>query len=111
MRERKNLQCVNNTLGTAFMVTRKLTRHIHVIGIAVTLVEVMMEFESEDKIDKLIDEKVDKAKSDLEKNILKSRLTDLKSKFIAMKNTFELVINGEDSYDIRRSRLDAILGI
>lgn len=48
------------------MVTRKLTRHVHVIGIAVTLVEVMMEFESEDKIDEEVDIRIDKAKNDLE---------------------------------------------
>lgn len=36
---------------------------------------------------------------------------DLKAKFLAMKNTFELVVNGTDEYDIRRSRLDSVLGI
>ena len=38
-------------------------------------------------------------------------MTDLKAKFLAMKNTFELVVNGSDDFDIRRSRLDAVLGI
>jgi hypothetical protein len=28
-----------------------------------------------------------------------------------MKNTFELVVNGSDDYEIRRSRLDSVLGI
>ncbi len=28
-----------------------------------------------------------------------------------MKNTFELVVNGSDQFDIRRARLDAVLGI
>lgn len=28
-----------------------------------------------------------------------------------MKNTFELVVNGSDEFDIRRARLDAVLGI
>lgn len=28
-----------------------------------------------------------------------------------MKNTFEIVVNGSDNYDIRRSRLDALLGV
>jgi len=59
---------VKNTVGTAFMVTRKLTRHVHVIGIAVSLWEVMMEFESEDKLDQEIDKKIGEAKNDLEKS-------------------------------------------
>lgn len=92
-------------------ITRKLTLHVHVIGIAVTLLEVMLEFESEDKVDEEIDKRVDKAKGELDKNILKSNLTDLRAKFLAMKNTFELVINGSDNFDIRRARLDSVLGI
>jgi hypothetical protein len=48
------------------MVARKITRHVHVIGIAVSLVEVMLEFESEDKIDNEIDERIEKSKVELE---------------------------------------------
>lgn len=59
-----------NTVGTAFMVARKLTRHVHVIGIAVTLVEVMLEFESENKIEKQTDLRVDKTKTELENSKL-----------------------------------------
>lgn len=111
MGKKQGASFLKNTLGSGFMVTRKLTRHIHVIGIAVTLVEVMLEFESEEKVDAEIDSRIDKAKDDLNDNILKTKLTDLKAKFLAMKNTFELVVNGTDDYDIRRSRLDSVLGI
>ncbi|CAI2364370.1 unnamed protein product [Moneuplotes crassus] len=109
--EKKGSSFIKNTLGTAMMVTRKLTLHVHVIGIAVTLLEVMLEFESEDKVDEEIDTRIDKAKGDLDKNILKSNLTDLKAKFLAVKNTFELVVNGSDNFDIRRARLDSVLGV
>lgn len=63
---RQNAGFCKNTLGTAFMVARKITRHVHVIGIAVSLVEVMLEFESEDKIDNEIDERIEKSKTQLE---------------------------------------------
>ena len=47
------------------MVTRKITRHVHVIGIAVSLLECLFEHESEDKLEELMDHKVDKMKSDV----------------------------------------------
>lgn len=43
-----------------------MTKHVHVIGIAVTLVEVMLEFESHDKIEVQIDARIDKTKNELE---------------------------------------------
>lgn len=48
------------------MVTRKLTKHVYVIGVAITLVEVMLEFQSENKIDIEVDERIEKQKKELE---------------------------------------------
>ena len=36
---------------------------------------------------------------------------DLKTKFLAIKNTFEIILNGSDDFDIRQARLGAVLGI
>jgi len=36
------------------------------------------------------------------------RLTDIKTKFIAIKNAFKKVLEGEDPYEVWRSRLDSV---
>lgn len=36
------------------------------------------------------------------------RLTDLKTKFLAIRNAFKLVMEGDDPIEVRRSRLDSV---
>ena len=58
-----------------------------------------------------MDEKIKVVEKDLEFKIFDLRLSDLKSKFLAIKSTFELVLYGSDDSELRKSRLDAVFVI
>lgn len=92
------------------MVIRKITRHMHVIGIAVTLTEMLMELESEEKVEKRIDAKIADCKQALS-DFSQMRLLDLKCKFQAIRRTLAIVMDGEDELDVRKARLSAVLEI
>ena len=107
----QNSSMAKNSLSTVFMVTRKVLWHVHVIGIAITAVEVVLEGEKHDKMLATMDMKVGTAKKELNDKIFDIRLTDLKSKFLAIKSTFDLVLYGSDDEDLRKSRLDSVFVI
>ena len=100
-----------NSLSTIFMVTRKVLWHVHVIGLAITAVEIVLEGEKHEKMISTIDLKVQTAKRDINESIFDLRLTDLKTKFLAIKNTFDLVLYGSDDNELRKSRLDSVFVI
>ena len=93
------------------MVTRKVLWHVHVIGLAITAVEIVLEGEKHEKMISTIDLKVQTAKRDINESIFDLRLTDLKTKFLAIKNTFDLVLYGSDDNELRKSRLDSVFVI
>lgn len=100
-----------NSLSTMFMITRKILWHVNIIGIAMTAVEIILEGEKHDKMLGIMDSKVGAAKKEITDQIFELKLTDLKSKFLAIKSTFELVLYGTDDVDIRKSRLDSVFVI
>ena len=100
-----------NSLSSAFMITRKVLWHMQIVGIAMTALEVFIEGEKHDKMLEWMDEKIKVVEKDLEFKIFDLRLSDLKSKFLAIKSTFELVLYGSDDSELRKSRLDAVFVI
>ena len=100
-----------NSLSSAFMITRKVLWHMQIVGIAITALEVFLEGEKHDKMTESMDDKIKIVDKDLQFKIFDLRLSDLKSKFLAIKSTFELVLYGNDDNELRKSRLDAVFVI
>lgn len=107
----------DETLAKMLIVTRKVLWHVHIIGMGITTMEMMLEGEKHDQLLKHMEEKVNQTKKELNNKIFEMRLTDLKTKFLVVKNIFELVIlsnndfcsdsiNEEDA-NLRKSRLDS----
>lgn len=84
---------------------------MHIIGYAVSAIDVFLEGEKYQKLWGEIDKRVDRVHKELTQNMFELRLTELKTKFMAIKNTYELVINGRDDFDVRKARLDNIFTI
>ena len=99
---------VKDGAGTMLMVGRKLLWHIHIVGLAIAFVDVFLESKKYKKIEMTMDRKVEAAKAELRSQMFEMRLTDLKTKFLAIKNAFKLVVEGNDDETVRRSRLDSV---
>ena len=103
----KNL-LLRDGIGGFLMVTRKLLWHVHIVGLGIAFVDVFLEGQKYDKIGKAMDKRVDKVEKDIKHKLLDMRLQDIKTKFIAIRNSFKLVLEGSDTFEIRRSRLDSV---
>lgn len=103
----KNL-LVRDGVGGFLMVTRKLLWHIHIVGLGIAFVDVFLEGQKYSKIGKAMDKRVDGVEKDLKHRLLDMRLADIKIKFCAIRNAFKLVLEGDDKFEVRRSRLDSI---
>lgn len=82
------------------MIGRKLLWHVHIVGLAIAFVDVFLESTKYKKIGKTMDLKVARVKLDIKDKMFEMRLTDLKTKFLAIKNAFKLVLEGEDEYEV-----------
>ena len=103
----KNL-LVRDGVGGFLMVTRKLLWHIHIVGLGIAFVDVFLEGQKYSKIGKAMDERVEKVEKEMKHKLLDMRLQDIKTKFLAIRNSFKLVLEGDDTFEVRRSRLDSI---
>lgn len=99
---------VKDAKGSVLMIGRKLLWHIHIVGFAIAFVDCFLESKKYKKINKTMDLKVSIAKEEINDSIFEMRLTDLKTKFLSIKNVFRLVMEGDDAFEVRRSRLDSI---
>lgn len=99
---------VKDGAGSLLMIGRKLLFHIHLVGFAVAFLDVFLESKKYEKIGKTMDIKISQLEKELKGQMFGMRLTDIKTKFIAIKNAFKLVLEGEDPFEVWRSRLDSI---
>lgn len=89
------------------LLTRKILWHVHIVGIGIATMEMFLEGEKHDGLLEHMDHKINGVKKDLTTKIFDTRLTDLKSKFLVVKQIFELVAYGTDDEKLKKSRLDS----
>ena len=75
---------VKDSAGTVLMVGRKLLWHVHVVGLAIAFVDVFLESKKYKKIGATMDKKIEKVKTEIRDEMFDMRLTDLKTKFLAI---------------------------
>ena len=107
----------NHSLEKAMIITKKILWHVQIIGIGIATIDMLNEGEKHDQLIKHMDDKVDHVKKALNSKIFDMRLTDLKTKFLVIKNIFDLVIQMSDDFDfeevsadetnLKKSRLDS----
>ena len=70
---------------------------MHIVGLGIAFVDVFLEKYKYKKIGKAMDLKVEKTSREIGDKLFDMRLTDLKTKFLAIKNAFKLVVEGNDA--------------
>ena len=95
------------------MIGWKAIFHIHIVGLGIAFVDVFLEKHKYKKIGKAMDLKVEKMNHEIDNKLFDLWLTEIKTKFLAIKNAFKLVIEGNDAcesddFNLRWSWLDSV---